>query len=92
MCERIQLDNGTQAIICGGQVQKVACHCGRVAKFLCDWKVPERHSGTCDRALCENHAKEVGRCKHLCPEHNQAWIAWQKRHPPAQASLFSEAS
>jgi hypothetical protein len=68
------------------------CACGRLKVSVCDWKVSGKVSGTCDEPLCECHRVQVSPLKFLCPEHERAWIAWQKRHPPAQASLFTEAS
>jgi hypothetical protein len=49
-------------------------------RFLCDWKVAGKRSGTCDRALCAADALEVAPGKHLCREHQWAWRDWQKRH------------
>lgn len=94
MCKTIQFPDGGVAIICGARsVAPVKyCACGRAADFLCDWKVPANESGTCDRPICAAHAKQVGPRKHLCPEHQHQWDEWQRKHPPAQKSLFEEAS
>lgn len=72
------------------------CLCGYGAKFHCDWKT---HSGTCDKPLCEKHAKAVGPDKHLCPFHQLQYDSWKRRHPEkvlmvesgVQESLFQEA-
>lgn len=40
--------------------------CGVMSAFLCDGHVGSGH--TCDRALCQAHAHQVGRNRHLCPE------------------------
>jgi len=77
------------AIICGRRHAPKYCACGREAVALCDWKVRTRESGTCDRPMCAQHSKQVAPGKHLCPEHQAAWDVWQKRHPPAQGSLFN---
>jgi hypothetical protein len=89
MCEHIKMPNGDVAIICGLRSTRRYCSkCGRPAALLCDWKVASKRSGTCDRALCAQHAEEVAPGKHLCPEHQQAWELWKIKHPPAQPSLF----
>jgi hypothetical protein len=48
--------------------------CGCMAEFQCDWKLP--NGKRCDRHLCKPHALMVAQDKHLCPEHQQAYIAW----------------
>ena len=88
MCEHIHFPDGGSAIICGLRSRPRHCACGREAKFLCDWKVPGKKSGTCDRPMCVQHSKEVAPMKHLCREHQAAWEQWKLKHPPAQASLF----
>lgn len=74
MC--LQLGN---AIICGARGIQF-CYCCRQAQYLCDWKVTGNKSGTCDKPLCANHAHEVGRNKHLCAEHRNAFECWKRRH------------
>lgn len=99
MCEHLKDENGQViGIICGVRAQKKFCACGRVAELLCDWKVGDKKSGTCDKPICRQHALEVGPDKHLCPEHQKAYEAWKRRHPegmptePKQAALFSEVT
>jgi hypothetical protein len=84
VCETIKFADGSSAIICGmrGRKQKY-CACGRAAHLLCDWKVREKKSGTCDAPICPSHAKQVGPDKHLCPLHQKAYELWLKRHPGA---------
>lgn len=77
MCEHLKVD-GHEFIVCGGPKPKF-CACGRREEFQCDWKVPGKKSGTCDRSLCAVHAQEVAPGKHLCPEHQKAYEAWQRR-------------
>jgi hypothetical protein len=98
MCDSVNV-NGHRFLICGVRDGVRYCKCGRPGKFLCDWKVAERSSGTCDRAICERCTLEVAPLKHLCPEHQVAYQSWQRRHPgivgPAkveQLGLFSEAT
>lgn len=94
MCDEIHIPNQQGStdrfIVCGVRRSKQFCFvCGREAVALCDWKVKERKSGTCDAPVCDRHAKNVARGKHLCPTHQEAYQAWQRRHPPAQGSLFN---
>lgn len=42
--------------------------CMAISAFLCDGPDPSSRSGTCDRALCEAHAREIGPNRHLCPD------------------------
>lgn len=96
MCERIQLGDGTTAIICGvrGRKRKL-CRCGRVAVALCDWKVSERKSGTCDAPICERHSVDVTPAnshtkKHLCVFHSHAFEIWKKKHPDFEITRRGE--
>lgn len=92
MCEHVKLPDGTAMIICGTRQRTMYCACGRVCDYLCDWKVREKKSGTCDAPICTKHALQVGPEKHLCPQHQKAWEAWQKRHPnqiPTEAAQMS---
>jgi hypothetical protein len=89
MCERLQVGDQT-VIVCGvKQTTPRFCRCGRVAIALCDWKVRDRKSGTCDAPMCTDHAKKVGRGKHLCLDHERAYELWQRRQrEQEQPSLF----
>jgi hypothetical protein len=72
------------------------CACGREATALCDWKVKEHKTGTCDAPICPNHLKQVAPGKVLCPEHQKEYDSWKARHrkftEQEQQSLFSEAA
>jgi hypothetical protein len=99
MCQHVKFPDGSAAIICGGRHRIQYCACGRPCDFLCDWKVREKKSGTCDAPICAKHATQVGPDKHLCPQHQKAWESWQKRHPGfiappdyAQMSLLESKS
>jgi hypothetical protein len=48
-------------------------HCLAPSGFLCDF--PDGGGHTCDRALCEAHAHQVGKNRHYCPEHQADAIA-----------------
>lgn len=79
MCEHVKTPDGGEFIICGGR-RRLCIHSRQEAKFLCDWKVKGRRSGTCDRPVCATHAREVAPGKHLCGEHSQTWNDWQRLH------------
>lgn len=81
MCLHMKFADGSTAIICGTRQRQQYCACGRVSAFLCDWKVPGKKSGTCDRPMCKSHAANVAPDRDLCPEHAQAFEAWKRRHP-----------
>ena len=51
--------------------------CAQISGYQCDWKIGD--GKTCDRWRCEQHAQQVGPDKHLCPEHQRAYRAWQAR-------------
>ncbi len=71
-CTVTTLPDGTRAIVCGPGKR---CACGRRATQECDWKVPARKSGTCDRPLCKRCAHVPAEGKDLCPEHAAIWKA-----------------
>jgi hypothetical protein len=91
VCENVPLPGGGFAIICGGRHRPRYCACGRESTFLCDWKVSEKKSGTCDAPICKAHALQVAPDKHLCPLHQGMWERWKVKHPPAQQSLFDQS-
>ena len=41
--------------------------CMAPSAYLCDGANSANRSGTCDAPLCEVHAREVGKNRHLCP-------------------------
>jgi hypothetical protein len=92
VCEHVKFANGDSAIICGLRSFRKFCACGRSADFLCDWKIPAKKSGTCDKPICSHHAQQVAPGKHLCPEHQARYDEWKRRHPSPQGSLFEEAT
>jgi hypothetical protein len=92
VCEHINLPGGGHAILCGTRRKPRYCACGRECQFLCDWKVAGKKSGTCDKPICAQHAKQVAPDKHLCPEHQRQWEDWKVKHPPKQRDLFQEGA
>ncbi len=57
--------------------------CRAISAFLCDF--PAGGGRTCDRTLCEAHARQVGPNRHYCPEHQADAIASQP-----QLGLFTQ--
>ena len=84
-CSYVKLPGGGAAIVCGAMRSRLRkrCECGRSAQLLCDWKLGPKAIGpgvmTCDRPICPEHASEVGPDKHLCPEHQAAYMLWLQR-------------
>lgn len=76
-CEVTTLPNGGRAIVCGSRRRQL-CACGRTATQLCDWKVPGRRSGTCDKPLCSRCTHVPAPDKDLCPAHAAEWKAMQE--------------
>lgn len=54
--------------------------CCRASAFLCDAPVGDE-GHTCDMPLCDEHAKQIGRDRHLCPKH-------AAEHAAIQPELF----
>lgn len=75
-CHHVSLPNGTGAIICDRTKPK-RCECGQRATRLCDWKVTNKRSGTCDRPLCANCSTEPAKHKDLCRDHAAAFKRWK---------------
>ena len=71
-CTVVTLPTGGRAIVCSDTKR---CKCGKPAKLLCDWKVPEKASGTCDRPICSSCTHSPAEGKDLCPEHASLWKA-----------------
>lgn len=74
-CEWVDLPGGGRAIVCGQRGKKCRS-CKRRATLECDWKVPERKSGTCDEAICARCATSPAPGKDLCPTHAAAYKEW----------------
>ena len=75
-CTSVQLPNGSRAIVCGTRQRRRACSsCGKQADLLCDWKVKERRSGTCDKPICAACSHSPAPGKDLCAEHAATWRA-----------------
>lgn len=72
-CDRLQFPDGTTAIVCsrGRRHRCEAPGCSSSATRQCDFPVnrPGKRSRTCDRWICEQHAKRVGADVDWCPPH-----------------------
>jgi hypothetical protein len=77
-CTVVRTPTGV-AIVCSEPSRRRFCACGADAPLLCDWKVPAKKSGTCDRPICEACSTSPEPGKDLCPEHTSAWHAWRTR-------------
>lgn len=73
-CEHVTLPGGARAIVCSDTKR---CACGRRANLLCDWKVPTRQTGTCDKPICDRCTTSPATDKDLCPKHAKAFEAWK---------------
>lgn len=80
-CERVPLPGGGHAIVCGTRQRRKRCACGRPADLLCDWKVPSRRSGTCDKPVCDQCTASPAPDKDLCPDHARAYEDWLRAKP-----------
>lgn len=82
-CHGVDIPGGGRAIVC---TQTRRCKCGRRATLACDWKVPTRKSGTCDKPLCDRCTTSPAPGKDLCAAHAEAFQEWktaQAMRPPS---------
>jgi len=85
MCERLQLPDGTVAIVCGGhRGRRAKCvHCGQPAAFACDGPPRDRRRATCDHPLCRSCRIHVPPNRDFCRHHRVA-----AKDAAAQLRLF----
>lgn len=84
-CQTFKQD-GVTFIVCGPRARKRRCHvpgCAKPATLLCDWKVGK---GTCDKAICADHALHVAMDRDLCPDHQERYLEWQARRAGNQVA------
>lgn len=76
-CTVVDFGNGTRGFACtsGARSRRCACGSGQRATRQCDWKVPIRHSGTCDAWICDACTHVPAPDKDLCPTHATEWTA-----------------
>jgi hypothetical protein len=58
-CEQVRFENGVSAIICTKRKRKKCAFCERWATRLCAFPHSLRKSGTCDKPLCDRHARSI---------------------------------
>lgn len=75
-CQHVSLPGGASAIGCGPRSNQ-RCECRRPATLLCDWKRPNKRSGTCDAGLCERCTTKPAPGKDLCSVHARDFEAWK---------------
>lgn len=68
----IPMKDGGRAYL-RGDLGPHCAHCADVGTLLCDYPVGD--GKTCDQALCEIHATELGTNLHYCPAHMEMWEA-----------------
>jgi hypothetical protein len=84
-CSNVTLPGGGFAIVCAARGRPKRCACGRPATLLCDWKVPTKRSGTCDKPICSGcstNPEANGRInfdKDLCPAHAAEFETWRSK-------------
>ena len=83
--DSIELDSAT--LERGLRIFKKFCACGHAATALCDWRVKDRTTGTCDTPVCPKHLKQVAPGKVLCPEHQ---LEYDRCVTPLRAALGDE--
>ena len=78
ICQKVDFGNGVRGFVCSSGKRK-RCKCGRAANLLCDWKVPERKSGTCDEPICERCSTSPAPGKDLCSNHAKEFERWKEQ-------------
>lgn len=78
-CTHVPLEGGGHAIVC---TKLKRCKCGRRATLLCDWKMPNKKSGTCDAPICDQCTTRPARNKDLCTKHALAYNEWRRTREP----------
>jgi hypothetical protein len=71
-CDVIRTPGGATVFACSRGRRPPPCTvpgCDRPGVRQCDYPVPARRSGTCDRYLCAAHAVSRGPNRDLCPPH-----------------------
>lgn len=76
-CYRVNV-GGTTALVRMSKRQK-RCACGAVATRECDYKVPGKRSGTCDKGICDGCTFSPADNKDICQKHAPAVRAWMQR-------------
>lgn len=62
-------------IVCGRRDRRRKCSfCTSDSRLECDYPTSARASGTCDKPLCQRHAKRVGPNRDYCHDHETAVV------------------
>ena len=77
-CEVVNIGGGLRAIVCGRKRSPRCKVCGAASERQCDWKMPQKRSGTCDVHLCASCSVSPAKDKDLCPTHAKAWEAFKQ--------------
>lgn len=67
---------GSKIFICG-DLGPHCSDCSGFGDFLCDY--PVGNGLTCDRAICVDHANEIGPDLHYCATHYKMWLDFKRR-------------
>lgn len=64
----VKMPDGSVAIVCvrGGKKPLLCEFCAKLHTKLCDFPT---FGKTCDKRMCDDHAKNVGPDKDYCPDH-----------------------
>lgn len=77
-CHGVQLPGGGSAIVCMPKQRARKCSsCKGNADLLCDWKIPGKKSGTCDKPICARCSTKPMPDKDLCKAHAAEFETWK---------------
>lgn len=65
---------GTRIFFCG-ELGECCADCAGIGDTLCDFPVGD--GKTCDRAMCKDHAHEIGLDIHYCETHYRMWTEFK---------------
>jgi hypothetical protein len=86
ICEIVELENGTRAIVCH---RPRRCSCGKPGRYLCDWITKRDEAGkpieTCSKPVCLRCTTIPAPDKDLCKQHAAQWQAMQAKKRGAAA-------
>jgi len=89
VCERVDIGNGTYAIVCTrGHRQR--CKCGRPSTKLCDYPLSGAKAGkTCSRPMCDGCSTRVGSLDY-CRPHAEASGTKQPARGPVTRAQYED--
>ncbi|MGI9279694.1 MAG: hypothetical protein ACR2PX_08685 [Endozoicomonas sp.] len=74
-CYSVRKNGQHIGFICG-DLGEHCRECGAVSDNLCDYPVGD--GKTCDRAICNEHSRQVGVDLHYCPTHAKLWDKFKR--------------